>query len=44
MEEEEKKKLIKEWDLLVLVYKDLNWNGKRVARKRMNKIMKLTKN
>jgi len=35
--------LKKEWDSLLNVYDKLNWQGKNVARKRMNNIRKLLK-
>ena len=45
--EEDKKALTDEWHCLLLVYANLNWQGKYIAKKRIkeisNKLLKLTK-
>jgi len=38
-----KEELQKEWDCLLLIYEGLSWQGKIVARKRMNEIKKQLK-
>ncbi len=39
-----KEELSREWDYLLSVYKNLNWQGKSVARKRMIEIESEIKN